>query len=79
MSLARSPDIIEDVDKEGGEDEDEGADVALLMTGLFCPSLVHSLAYGCVEVNLNEEPCLKKALCRPAECMVFGPHCLQWT
>ena len=67
-------DIIKDpVDEERSEEVDEGADVALLMAGLFCPSLMHSVAYGCVEANLNEEPC------RPVECVVFGPHCFQWT
>ena len=55
--------IIKDpVDKEGSDYEDEGADVALLMAGLFCPSLIHSLSYGCVEANLNEEPCSTKTL-----------------
>ena len=74
-------DIIEDpVDKvEGSEDEDGGADMALLTAGLFCLSLIHSLAYGCVKANLKEEPCSTKAFCRPVECVVFGPHCLQWT
>ena len=73
-------DIIKDpVDEEKSEEVDEGAVVALLMAGLFCLSLMHSFAYGCVKANLNEEPCSMKALCRPVECVVFGPHCLQWT